>query len=338
MTRLTLSLGVLAGARVAQLPAQTLSDTLQLHVPLPSGFERWRDLYLAGFSQKVLVFVALALSFYVVTRLARQQVDRYIEDVNRRHLLRKSISYGYALLLVLALLALFADALTSFGAVLALLAAGVAVALQDVLKSVVGWLYLSTRSGITVGSRIEVGGVRGDVIDVGVLKTTLLEVGNLVYADQSTGRIVTVPNWKMLGEGVFIVSGESPIVWTELRVRLSFASDWQRAEALLREIGEELHAQSAAEVRHAFRPLEQRYAFKYTARTPIVYVALGELGIELTLRFLSPVRSQRGGIDFVSRRVLQRLAGEPGIELAYPPVRVFRAGEPGLAAARPHDA
>lgn len=302
---------------------------IRVEVPLPSAWERWRDAYLTDVGTKVLVFLALAALLYLLARFTRRQVSEGIEDVNRRHALRKWINRGYAGLLVLVALALFADWLAGLGTVLALVLAGVAVALQDVLKSVVGWVYISGRSGIHVGSRVEVGGVLGDVIDIGVLKTTLLEVGNLVFGEQSTGRVVTVPNSAMISASVFFSSSHNPFVWQEILFRVTLESNWERAEAILREAGEEHHAQVAGEVERGFRAMEHRYAFRTGKLTPIVYVSLAQDGVELTLRFLTHVRRRRGSVDVVTRQVLRGFAAEPGIRLAYPAYRIYRAGEGG---------
>jgi small-conductance mechanosensitive channel len=309
-----------------QLPTPS-PDSVRIEVPLPAEFERWRDVYLHDVSQKLLVFVVLALLLYLLMRLLRGQVTEQIEEINRRHQVRKWVGYGYAVLLALLGIALFADALAGFGTVLALIIAGVAVALQDVLKSVVGWLYMSSRSGVRVGSRVEVHGVTGDVIDIGVLKTTMLEVGNLVYGRQSTGRLVSVPNSRMISEAVFVSAADNPFVWHEVRVRVSFESDWQRAEQILREAGDQLHAEIASELERGFRKMEQRFAFRFGTLTPIVYASLSEFGTELTLRFLTHARRRRGNEDRVSRHILGAFACEPNIEFAYPTYRTYRRGE-----------
>lgn len=303
------------------------ADTSQLELRLPSGLERWRDTYLHDAAPRVVLFLVLALVLYAVVRIARREVSRQIEDVNRRHTIRRWIGRSYIVLLVMFGVALFAKSLTGLGTVLALVVAGVAVALQDILKSVVAWLYISSRAGIQVGSRIQVNGTMGDVIDIGVLKTTLMEVGNLVYAFQSTGRLVTVPNYALLASTVFISSGDSPFMWHELKFLITYESDWERAEAVLRDIAAEIHTEIAPDLERGFRRLERRYAFKYGALTPIVYVVAADSGVEMILRFLTHVRRRRGGADRITRRVLRAFADEPNVELAYPTYRLFRLGE-----------
>jgi small-conductance mechanosensitive channel len=309
-----------------QLPVPQAPDTLT--VPLPAAFEQWRDLYLHGGFQKLVAFLVVAVVLLLIARLARRQVTESVDDVNRRHTLRKLIGYATALLIFVFGIALFADFLAGFGTLFAVLLAGVAIALQDILRSVVGWLYLSTRrSAIDIGTRVEVGQVTGDVIDIGVLKTTVMEVGNLVFGLQSTGRLVTIPNNRMLNEAVVVSGRDNPFVWHEVKIAVTFESDWRRAEEILREAGDELHGEIAAELAAAFARMERRYAFKYGTLTPIVYLTLAERGVELVLRYLTPVRRRRGSEDRVVRHVVAAIAAEPAVAFAYPTYRMFRRGE-----------
>jgi small-conductance mechanosensitive channel len=313
---------------MTQLP---LPDTARLDINVPDMIGRWRDLYVHGFLQQLLVFIALAAGLYLVARIVRRLITQQVPDVNHRHTLRKWVGYAYVLLLFLVAVALFADALTGLGTIIAVVLAGVAIALQDVLKSVVGWLYLSGRTGVQVGSRVEVDGTIGDVIDIGIFKTTVLEIGNLVYGRQSTGRLVTIPNSRMISTNVFMSTAYNPFVWQEVRIAVTFESDWKRAEEILREIAVEIHEEIAPELAQGFQKLERRYAFKYGALTPIVYVSIGERGVDLDLRFLIPVRRRRGSVDRVTRRILDAFAAEPNVRIAYPTYRVYRAGEGGGA-------
>jgi small-conductance mechanosensitive channel len=302
-------------------------DSLSIELPVPAGVERWLDLYLHDFSQKLLVFLVLSVVIYLVARVARQVISRQVPDINRRHTLRKWVGYSAGILLIFIAIALFADALTGLGTIFAVILAGVAIALQDLLKSVVGWIYISGRTGVEVGSRVEVEGVVGDVIDIGVLKTTLLEIGNLVYGRQSTGRLVTVPNSRMISSHVYMSTRANPFVWQEVRVVITFESDWVRAEELIRMIADEVHAEFVPQLELGFEKLEKRYAFKYGATTPIVYLSLADYGVELDLRLLVPVRRRRGSVDQITRRILAEFAKEPSVELAYPTYRIYRSGE-----------
>jgi small-conductance mechanosensitive channel len=312
-----------------------LPDTAALDLQLPQSIGRWRDLYVHGFAQQLLVFFILAIALYLIARVARRVIAQQVADVNQRHALRKWVGYSYGLLLLLFAVALFADALAGVGTLVAVVLAGVAIALQDVLKSVVGWIYIAGRSGVQIGSRVEVGGVIGDVIDIGFFKTTVLEVGNLVYGRQSTGRLATIPNSLMISANVFMSTESNPFVWQEVRLVTTFESDWERAEEILREVAGEIHEEIAPELAQGFQKLERRYAFKYGALTPIVYLSLADYGVQLDLRFLVPVRRRRGSVDRVTRRILTAFAAEPSVRIAYPTYRIYQAGGAPSAAGAP---
>src|SRR5690606_9680886 len=114
----------------------------------------------------------------------------------------------------------------------------------------------------------------------------MLEVGGaLVYGRQSTGRLVTIPNYRMLSDAVMIAPASAPFVWQEVKVNVTFESNWRRAEEIMKQIGDEIHATIDAQMERAFRSLERRYAFKHGKLTPIVYVTIGPSGVELALRF-----------------------------------------------------
>lgn len=305
-----------------QLPRAT-PDRAGPFAGLPSSWEHWRDAHLGDFGAKLLAFLLLAGVVYSLAYFARRQIRTSIEDVNRRHTLTKGVNHVALLLLGLAAVALFADWFRGFGTVIGLALAGIAVALQDVLRSAVGWLYISGRSGVQVGSRVEVQGVMGDVIDVGLLKTTLLEVGNLVFGEQSTGRLVTVPNSAMLSANVFLNTSLNSFVWQEARFVVTFESDWEAAESAVRKILDEHHAQAVEQLESGYRALERRYAFRAGTLTPIVYLSATEHGVEVTARFLTHVRRRRGSVDAVTRRVLRAFAADPSITFAYPAYRVY---------------
>ena len=175
---------------------------------------------------------------------------------------------------------------------------------------------------------MELGGIIGDVIDIGLLKTTLLEVGEpLVHAMQSTGRIVTVPNSVFLNKNVVSSATVNPLVWQEIQVLVTFESDWKRAREIIQEVATELYEEIVPDLRAGFHKLEREYAFRLGSTAPIVYTEIADSGVLLTLRNLTPVRKRRSTVDRISTTILDRFAAEPTIEFAYPTYRAFRLGE-----------
>lgn len=292
----------------------------------------WAALTGGGALEKLAILLVIGLALYALSRLIRRGIDAHIQDVNQRHQLRKIVGYSFWVALAITAITLFAErlALADVGTVLGLIAAAVTIALADVVRSLAGWIYVNSRSGVEIGSRVEVGDIKGDVIDIGLLKTTLLEVGEpLVHGLQSTGRIVTVPNSVFLSSNVFASASVNPLVWHELQVLVTFESDWKRARVILGEVAMELYEKIVPELRAGYRMLESRYAFKLGSTEPIVYTEIADSGVLLTLRYLTLVRRRRSSADQISTAILERFAQEPAIEFAYPTYRVYRLGDEG---------
>lgn len=283
-----------------------------------------------GVLEKLAIFFLIGLGIYAATTLIRRAIEANIEDVKRRHQLRKIVRYAFWIALVTTGLTLFAErlALADVGTILGLIAAAITIALADVVRSLAGWVYLNTRRGVEIGSRVEVGGVIGDVIDIGLLKTTILEVGApLVHALQSTGRIVTVPNSVFIDKNVIASATVNPLVWHEIQILVTFESDWKKARDILRDVAVELYEKIVPDLKAGFAKLEQEYAFRLGSTAPIVYTEIADSGVLLTLRNLTPVRRRRSMTDRISTEILDRFAQEPEIEFAYPSYRVYRLGE-----------
>jgi small-conductance mechanosensitive channel len=303
---------------------------------LPQALDRvWSALTSGGVLEQLLILFLVGAALFALSRVLRRGIDAHIEEVNRRHQLRKIVTYAFWIAIAIAAVTLFAErlALADIGTVLGLIAAAVTIALADVVRSLAGWIYISSRRGVEIGSRVEVEGIEGDVIDIGLLKTTLLEVGEpLVHGLQSTGRIVTVPNSLFLMGKVLASASVNPLVWQEIQVLVTFESDWKRAREMIQAIADEGYEKIVPDLKASFENLERRYAFRLGSTAPIVYTEIADSGVLLTLRYLTPVRRRRSSVDHISGRILDSFAEEPNVEFAYPTYRVYRLREEGAAA------
>lgn len=271
----------------------------------------------------IIVGIAL-LAAYGLYRLVDRQIRGHVADPEKRLRYRKRVAYTVAAVVVVLLAIVFFERLRGIGTLLGFIGAGLAIALREYLAAFLAWFYIVGQRNITLGSRIEVAGVRGDVIDIGVFKITLVEVRGEDSGDQSSGRLVTIPNFKILTDPVFHFTSASPFVWDEIEFTVTFESDWEMAREIVQRIGEEVFEPYRREVEAGFRRLESDYAFRYGVTSPIVYTTVGASGVHLRLRYLTHVRQRRGNRDAISRQVLRRLRQESDIELAYPTTRAYR--------------
>lgn len=268
-------------------------------------------------AQSVVVVLAVVLLRWVVLRV----IHRRIEDPEVWYRARKIATYTSTFIVVFVLLRIWLIQFDNFATFLGLLSAGVAIALSDVLKNLAGWLYIIARRPFRVGDRIEIGDHAGDVIDVRVFRFSILEIGNWVHADQSTGRIIHVPNGSVFTSAVANFTEGFGFIWHEIRFLITFESDWKRAEtvyaAILAEVAPGITGKAAERIKATAR----EYRIKYTHLTPAVYVSVEDSGVLLTGRVLVSVRQRRAVDQDIWKRLLDAVAADPSIELAYPTVR-----------------
>src|SRR5690606_23340188 len=98
-----------------------------------------------------------------------------------------------------------------------------------------GWLFILIRHPFAVGDRIQMGQHAGDVIDIRLFQFTILEINNWVEADQSTGRIIHIPNGKVFTDPQINYSAGFNYIWNEMKVRLTFESNWIKARKILQD-------------------------------------------------------------------------------------------------------
>ncbi|MBW3660982.1 MAG: mechanosensitive ion channel [Gemmatimonadetes bacterium] len=294
---------------------------------MPAEFVDRLPAWVPAIEWRWIAALAVVLFAYLVYRFAARRIGIQVADAEKRHLYRKRVSYTIAALVVLVLSIAFFETLRELGTVLGFIGAGLAIALREYLASFLAWFYILGQRNVALGSRIEIGGpsgVRGDVIDIGVFKLTLVEVRGEGMGEQSSGRLVTVPNFKILTDPVYLFTAGSAFVWDEIEFTITFESDWERAKEVVDEIGTEIYEPHAADIEAGFRQIESAYAFRYGVTTPIVYVSIAASGVTLRLRYLTHVRQRRGNRDRIYREVLKRFGAEERIELAYPTSRVYR--------------
>lgn len=269
----------------------------------------------------LLSFVAMVLLLLgraALTRLLTQQIE------NRASLYRwqKWLQYATIVFGVIFIAAIWLDSGSSLATYLGLLTAGLAIALQDLISNLAGWLYIITNNPFELGDRIEIEDNQGDVVDVQFLHTTLLEVGNEFDADQSTGRLVHVPNRTVFSKSLVNATQAFPFIWEEIPVLLTFESDWQKAKEIFQEILDTHSAETIQQANDHIRNQRGTMLIIYGKTTPIVYTSVQDSGILLTLRFLVGARRKRGFIQEIWEAILTELNDQPNINLAYRTSRV----------------
>ena len=262
-----------------------------------------------------VVVVAGVLGSMVVGRL----LARRTEDVYARYYARKVARYAFAALVLVGVAVVWRAFAGRVGVVLGLATAGLAFAMQEAVGAVAGWFNIVSGRIFRVGDRIQMGGVRGDVIDITPLRTKVMEIGSpapgesWVRGRQYTGRLVAISNKATFTEPVFNYSSAFEFLWEELTIPVAHRDDWRAAEEILTD--EARRVSDSDEARKAITQMARHYPVPRAEVEPRVFVQATENYMELSARFVVPLRTARTAKDALTRRVVQRLR-EAGIAIA----------------------
>jgi small-conductance mechanosensitive channel len=273
-----------------------------------------------------LVIVALVYLIWRGLRSAARLVLRGRENVRARFWTHQGITIALAVVLIVGLVSLWFDDPGRLATVLGLVTAGLAFALQKVVTAVAGYLVILRGKTFNVGDRIVMGGVRGDVIALGFIQTTIMEMGQpppvqsdspamWVQARQYTGRIVTISNAKIFDEPVYNYSRDFPYICEEMVLPVPYGADRGRAEHILMKAARKHAVASAQMTDEALRKMRRRYFVHGTEIGPRVYYRLTDNWLEMTVRFVVEDHGIREVKDAMSREIIAALE-QAGIGIA----------------------
>jgi len=293
-----------------------LNDFLTYHVGMNS--ETFEKLLVT-----ILIIFLLSLARILILKL----VWRRTSEAKVRYRWKRSLSTIIPSVGILLIGAVWIKAFEEFGTFLGLFTAGIAIALKDPLTNLAGWLFIIFRHPFTVGDRVQVGPHTGDIIDIRPFQFTMLEIGNWVDADQSTGRLIHLPNGKVFLEPQANYSSGFEYIWNEIRVNITFESNWQKAKSILEQIINELAKDIPVNAKKEIMEASKNYMIYYKHLTPIVYTSVKEFGVQLTTRYLCNPRQRRGTENEFWQKVLVAFESEKDIRFAYPTTRFYTSEE-----------
>jgi small-conductance mechanosensitive channel len=302
----------------------TISDWLQTTLGLsPAALDRIVNSLLA------------ILILWAIRRIVLWVVWRRVDDVRARYRWQKTSSYVLVPIGILVVGRIWYEGFSSLATFLGLVSAGIAIALKDLLVNLAGWIFILWRRPFETGDRIQIGDHGGDVIDIRIFQFTVLEIGNWVDADQSTGRVIHIPNGKVLTDFLANYSKGFQYIWNELPVLVTFESNWRKAKEILQEIAKRHAAHLTHDAADRIKEVSRRFMIFYSTLTPTVYTSVADCGVLLTLRYLCEPRRRRSTAQEIWEDVLTAFGECDDIDFAYPTYRYYDnrlEGKPGARA------
>ncbi|PAU95335.1 mechanosensitive ion channel protein MscS [Aliifodinibius salipaludis] len=280
-----------------------------------------------GISYQLILTIVAIFVIWLVRLIALRIINKKLPEAKAQYKWRKNMTYVAVFIGFLIVGRIWFEGLQSLATFLGLLSAGLAIALRGPVTDFAGWIFLLWRKPFDVGDRIQVGDVKGDVIDVRVFKFTLLEIGNWVHADQSTGRVIHVPNHLVFDDSLANYTSDFEFIWNELEVLVTFESDWKKAKQMLQKIADKHLEDYVNEAQYQVNRAKKSYLIHYSYLTPTVYTDVRDSGICLTIRHLSNPRRRRSLGEAIWEDILDKFNAHDDIDLAYPTMRIYREGD-----------
>lgn len=295
----------------------TLTSVIEKELKLPENLQ-------IQLFKTIFIIIFMALMYNGIKKI----LYKTIEDTKIYYKTKKTVGYVFVFIGFIMAGRVWFMGVKSLTTFLGLLSAGLAIAMKDFIMNIAGWFYLIWKRPFKVGDRIEILEIAGDVIDIQLFEFALLETRKWVNADQSTGRIVYVPNSIVLNNPIFNYSGGIPYIWNEIPIHITYESNWKKAKEILLKIAKIYGKSIGQKAGESIKEASQKFMiFNSKAKLePVVYTSIdNENSITLTIRYMSSYRNRRGTSEKIYEAILEEFENHEDIEFAYPTYRVYRS-------------
>ena len=266
---------------------------------------------LSLFAKCVAAVIGILL-IYGTFHVLEQTLPRRFGRADARYKVRKFVVLSGYLAILLFLGLLFEDRLGRLTFAIGVVGAGVAVALQDVLASIAGAFSIGFSRLYTVGDRVQIGDTRGDVIDIGLLRTTLMETGNWVSKDLYNGRLVRIPNSTVLKGTVFNYSQGFQFIWDEIKVQFTNTSDCQFARDMLLRVAKGSIGDYLIQAEASWKYVTDNFRIANSSLEPIVTLVVNNASLEFGLSYVVDYTKRTAKEDELFTKIVAEVAKSNG--------------------------
>jgi small-conductance mechanosensitive channel len=246
-------------------------------------------------------FLFILIVVVITIRLIRRYLKTHIANTAIRYKAQKGIEvFGYLLLIALAI-SYFSGAIKDFTIIIGVFTAGLAFTLQEIILSIAGSIYIFLVKVYQPGDRIEINGIKGDVIDVDSIYTTMMEIGEWVSSDNYSGRIVKLSNAFVFKGPIYNYSKDFPFIWDEINLPIRYGSDIDLAKAIVIKITTEALSEFTKNSKAQWQDIVTKYYIEDAQVEPTLAISLTDNWIQFNLRYI---------VDFKKRRYTKHLLND----------------------------
>lgn len=259
--------------------------------------------------------VVLAVMYFAV-KIIQKTLKKHIQNSNARYQARKAIGFiGYTLA-VLAIMLIYNYKFSNLTLALGLAGAGIAFALQEIIVSFAGFLAILFGNFYKIGDRIQLGGIKGDVVDIGILRTTIMEMGDWVAGDLYNGKMVRVANSFIFKKPVYNYSGEFPFLWDEITIPIRHGCNRELAKKMILDAVSETVQSYTASTKTQWQKLTEDLYVENAQIDPMITMAFDENWMTFTARYVVDFKKRRTTKDLLYNKIMDALDKHPEIQLA----------------------
>ena len=265
--------------------------------------------------QLSLTLFALAGAFLFESVLAAELLLRHITDSKTRYSLNKAIGIFTAVIALIVIIRIWIPDTQSLIVALGIIGAGLAIGLQDVVRNFVGGIVILSSNLYEVGDRIELADELGDVMDIGLLNTTVMELRGWVNGDQPTGRITSIPNGKVITGAVHNYTKDHSFLWDEIMIPVTYDSNWKKAKEIILEIVRRETGSIVEEAKTEIDRIGEKYYLPRNVVEPSLYITPSDSSIMLHVRYVTMVKDRRDFRTGLIETLLTKIQESPDIRV-----------------------
>ena len=257
--------------------------------------------------ERMITIIIGAIVIFIIARYVKKIISKHVDNSDHKYRSRKAVNFLSYIFFIALLAFAYSDKLGNIGITLGLAGAGIAFALQEVITSFAGWISIMTTNTVKIGQRVKIGAIKGDIIDIGMLKTTIMEVGDWINGDLYNGRITKISNSYMFKEPLQNYSADYPFLWDEITVPIRTESDFKLARKVFLEIAEEVCGDFASNSQHVWSEMTNKYKIEDAQVQPLVTLTFDENWITFTIRYVVDYKRRRITKDQLYTRLLEEI-------------------------------
>jgi small-conductance mechanosensitive channel len=241
----------------------------------------------------IIRYLVWVMLIFAMIQFLRRLIRRNLPDTQTRYKSQKGIEVLGYLLLVLLSVSYFTGNVNDFALAVGLFTAGITITLQELILSIAGSIYIFLVKVYNPGDRIEINGIKGDVIDVDSIYTTMMEIGEWVSSDNYSGRIVKLSNAFVFRGPVYNYSMDFPFIWDEFDLPIRYGSDVELAKEIIIRVVREQLSDYVTDSLAEWKTVVAKYYIEDAQVEPTLAVSLTETWIKFNLRYIVDYKKRR---------------------------------------------